>query len=106
MSSASSLPIHPPSLALPLLTVPTTTTMTSSQDEIVLDVNPPSLERQRKQKPAKKPCIPFYLVARKAQDWEKPSQLRKYWRMPVSSSNLSSQYRQRDDTPSPPSSSN
>jgi hypothetical protein len=40
-SSASPLPIHPPSLAPPLLTVPTTTTVMSSQDEIVLDVNPP-----------------------------------------------------------------
>jgi hypothetical protein len=38
----------------------------------------PSLEWQQKPKPAKKPCIPFYLVAQKAQDQEKPSWLRKY----------------------------
>jgi hypothetical protein len=41
MSSISPLPIHPSSLAPPLLTVPPTTTATSSQDEIILDVNPP-----------------------------------------------------------------
>jgi hypothetical protein len=41
MSSTSSLPIHPPSLAPPLLTVPPTTTVTSSQDKIILDVTPP-----------------------------------------------------------------
>jgi hypothetical protein len=40
-SSASPLPIRPPSLAQPLLTVPTTTTATNRQDEIVLNVNPP-----------------------------------------------------------------
>ena len=40
--SASPLPIRPPSLAAPLLSIPSVTTATSSQDEILLDINPPS----------------------------------------------------------------
>ena len=39
--SASSLSIRPPSLAAPLLSIPSITTATSSQNEILLDINPP-----------------------------------------------------------------
>ena len=40
-SSTSPLPICPPSLAAPLLLIPSVTTVISSQDKILLDINPP-----------------------------------------------------------------
>jgi hypothetical protein len=49
MSSTSPLPICPPSLAPPLLTIPPTTTAMSSQDEIVLDINPPPFPTPHRQ---------------------------------------------------------
>ena len=57
MSSASPLPIRPPSLAAPLLSIPTVTTVTSSQDEILLDINPPPFPVPQRQRTDERPTV-------------------------------------------------